>query len=171
MTSEILTSLTQQALKQIFWYDPKSGFFYWRHTKCYTVKPWDKAGTFDGKYCRIRVGQERFFAHRLAWLYMTGSHPTNQIDHINGIKIDNSWANLREATNKQNQENRRLSKTNKSGVAGVYKSGCKWRAKITSFGVVYHSERFKFLHEAAQWRLKKEQELFTHHINTQKEST
>jgi hypothetical protein len=46
------------------------------------------------------------YAHQLAFLYMTGSIPI-EIDHANGDRADNRWANLREATRKQNNGNRR----------------------------------------------------------------
>jgi hypothetical protein len=47
-----------------------------------------------------------FLVHRLAWLLHTGKEPTNQIDHISGIRDDNRACNLREATNRENQCNR-----------------------------------------------------------------
>jgi hypothetical protein len=38
--------------------------------------------------------------HRLAWLYMTTAWAKE--DHVNGVKDDNRFANLREVTRQQN---------------------------------------------------------------------
>jgi hypothetical protein len=65
---------------------------------------------FDGKNRR---------ASRLAWLYMTGSWPKRDLDHVNGIKSDNRWNNLRLATRTQNIANGRIRKDNTSGFKGV----------------------------------------------------
>jgi hypothetical protein len=46
-----------------------------------------------------------FQAHRLAWIYMTGEWPEEQIDHINRMRSDNRFCNLREATASQNVRN------------------------------------------------------------------
>lgn len=71
-------------------------------------------------------------AHRLAWLYITGQWPIDQIDHINGIRSDNRFCNLREIdlTGNSHQRNK-PPKNNKSGFIGVYltRSG-KFRAQI-----------------------------------------
>jgi hypothetical protein len=170
MTSEIL-SPTQTQLKWLFWYDPKSGIFRWRHPKSHRNHPWDEAGAIDGGYRRITIGHKRFFAHRLAWVYMTGQEPFKQIDHIDGDKLNNRWCNLREATNKENGENKKTPKNNTTGVLGVSQRGARFEARIRHWGVCYYSKRFETLQEAAEWRKAKENELFTHHINTQKEST
>jgi HNH endonuclease len=48
----------------------------------------------DG-YRVIEIDETEYFAHDLAWLWMTGEFPKGQIEHINGIKDDNRWCNLR----------------------------------------------------------------------------
>ena len=58
-------------------------------------------------YLRVNLDGKKYYVHRLAWFYVHGVLPNGQIDHINGDRSDNRIANLREATNKQNQENRR----------------------------------------------------------------
>jgi hypothetical protein len=58
--------------------------------------------------------------HRLAWLYMTGSLPTHQIDHIDGDRKNNRWTNLRDVTTSVNQQNRRTPRSDNScGLIGV----------------------------------------------------
>lgn len=71
-------------------------------------------------------------AHRLAFLYMEGEFPPDQVDHINGVRTDNSWPNLRMVAAAENQKNMKIAKNNKSGVTGVswFKSRGKWVADI-----------------------------------------
>ena len=55
-----------------------------------------------------------------------------QVDHVNGDTLDNRRKNLRLCTHKENNRNKGLKSTNKSGYKGVYfhsKSG-KWSAQI-----------------------------------------
>jgi len=68
-------------------------------------------------------------AHRLAWFYMEGEWPTG---HINHIRDDNRWVNLREVSNQENHKNQSISINNKSGVIGVCwnKKARKWHAQI-----------------------------------------
>lgn len=90
-----------------------------------------------GGYRNISIGNKKFRAHLLAWLYMTGEWPTRYVDHKNRITDDNRWTNLRAATRKQNNENRGLFKNNTSGATGVVwdRKANKWRA------VVNHNKR------------------------------
>lgn len=62
---------------------------------------------------------------------MTGKWPDNHIDHINNIKNDNRWSNLREANNQLNHYNLLKPKNNTSGAKGVrkLKTG-KYQARI-----------------------------------------
>jgi hypothetical protein len=67
---------------------------------------------------------------------MTGKWPTNEVDHKNNSKADNSWNNLREATSQQNKYNKPRRSDNKSGKKGVYWNihAKKWRSDITVAG-------------------------------------
>lgn len=71
-------------------------------------------------------------AHRVAWLLMTGKWPEHEVDHINLVKDDNRWSNLREATRSQNNANKSMQTNCKSGFKGVVWAthAKKWRASI-----------------------------------------
>lgn len=83
-------------------------------------------------YIAICVKTKTYKAHRLAWLYVYGEMPKNQIDHINGIKDDNRIDNLREATASENMFNRLKFKNSKSPIKGIsfHIGQQKWTAKI-----------------------------------------
>ena len=98
--------MTQDELKKLVVYNPDSGFF----TANFTRGP-VKVGKIlgaetDAGYWRIQLNSQRWYAHRLAWLYMTGKWPAGEIDHIDGSPRNNKWANLREATRSENSHNR-----------------------------------------------------------------
>jgi hypothetical protein len=74
------------------------------------------------------------------------------VDHRNGDGLDNRRANLRSATNSQNQANRGKSKRNKSGFKGVYfhKPAQKFLASIQFEGKLRHLGLFADPIEAAK---------------------
>jgi len=82
-------------------------------------------------YRLIRVDSVDYFAHRLAWMIITGEAP-NHIDHTNGVRSDNRWCNLRSVSNTENTRNAKQRTDNVSGVTGVgyYPKSNKWRARI-----------------------------------------
>ena len=122
--------ITQSELKEILHYDPDTGIFTWIKTMGKRGKIGDEAGyKKTNNYIEIRICGNPYYAHRLAWLYITGSFPSETIDHINGIRKDNKICNLREATYSQNNANKKT--ISKSGYKGVNKSGKKWQARIT----------------------------------------
>lgn len=125
--------ISQEELKRRLNYDAETGVFTWLNHNGGRIKSGDIAGGIDGKgYAHIRINNKRPKAHRLAWLYMTGSFPYKQIDHINGIKTDNRFCNLRLATQSENKINTPLYKNNSSGFKGVYfhKASGKWNVQI-----------------------------------------
>lgn len=127
--------LTQEYLKSILNYCPETGIFTRLVSTAQRVKVGDIAGSINGDgYLLIMVAGKRYKAHRLAWLYMTGNWPKDQIDHIDGGKANNRFPNLREATHGQNQSNTPVPRNNKSGLKGVsHTKGSKvrpWMARI-----------------------------------------
>lgn len=110
-TIDAAGGLTHQRLLEAVRYDPHTGKFWWMIPGCgpggggcrgvgRPAGRCSKAG-----YVRLSIDGVRYRAHRLAWYYMTGAWPTQQIDHKNGIRSDNRWENLREATQQQNSAN------------------------------------------------------------------
>ena len=122
-----MKTLTLEKLKQHVSYDPETGLF----TSVANRLVGEVVGHKDAKgYMRICVDSVTYFAHRLAWLWMTGEMPKSRVDHENQNPEDNRWLNLRMATAGQNVANSGLMKTNKLGAKGVYKSGKRFAACI-----------------------------------------
>ncbi len=132
-----VSKLTIERLKQAFDYDPETGFFTWK-IKIGTAFPGKvvKVIANDEKapYIYVCIDNERHYAHRLAWFYMTGAWPEKGIDHKNGQHSDNRWENLRQATQRQNICNARLRKDNKAGAKGVClpTKEKRWVAQLSS---------------------------------------
>jgi len=124
--------ITQSDLKQALNYDPDTGEFIWKVAKS-GRSCGGKAGSLtDRGYVRIALNGKQYKAHRLAWLYMTGEWPNNQIDHIDTIRTNNKWSNLRLANNQENHSNSPMRKNNTSGYKGVSwsKRDAKWFTTI-----------------------------------------
>lgn len=130
-------SINQSYLTQILDYNKETGEFTWKTresaNKSWNAKwPGKKAGKKNASgHISIAIHRIRYYAHRLAWLYVYGEWPSGDIDHINGIKKDNSIKNLREATKTQNNRNIKKRKTNKIGLKGVHLNNNRWRASIS----------------------------------------
>ena len=155
--------LTQTELKRLWDYNPSTGIFTRLVRNNGRVNVGDVADSLrlDG-YIQIQISGKTYLCHRLAWLYMTGNFPNEQTDHLNGIRHDNRWVNLRDATNSINQQNQRGPKSNnKSGHLGVswYTRNGKWRADIKVNGKSFHLGTFDDVHEAAECYLSKKREL------------
>ena len=135
-------NICHQYITERFNYDPATGIF--------SNKTNGRAlghMTHDG-YIRLTVSKEHgsCLVHRLAWFYMTKSWPTGGLDHVNGVRTDNRWSNLRLATASENIQNLRLARSDsKSGLLGVdfHKRANKWRSQIKIDGVKIHLGYFE----------------------------
>lgn len=138
MTTKILT---QERLKELLNYNPDTGLFTYAKRR-----PKVQVGAIAGHkhkghlYIQLKVDAKLYLAHRLAWLYVHGVFPDNQIDHINQVRHDNRLINLRQATNAENHQNRTVQKNSTSGHAGVTWSKIwrKWHARISLNGNRIH---------------------------------
>jgi hypothetical protein len=142
-----MADISADILKQLLHYDPETGVFTriaalnWKGELIAPRSPATGSVIGRGGYATIAVGGrgKRFLAHRLAWLYVHGAWPTGEIDHINGDKMDNRFANLRDGSHALNCQNqRRPQSSNKVGLLGVSPQGEKFAAFITVRG---HSRR------------------------------
>jgi len=148
--------------KRHFSYDPLSGIIFRiaptirsdgrSYTRCVTQPVgWkNPRGYLDVK----SKGLGRVKLHRLAWLLQTGSWPSNEIDHINGVRDDNRWSNLRDvsrAVNMQNQHKKRGKSTDLPvGICQrTHRGGPCYSVAITRNGVTRQSTR-KTLGEAVE---------------------
>src|SRR5215467_8628570 len=96
-------------VREVLDYDFETGRFTWR-VKRTRVTVGDLAGCLDAGRYKIRISGRNYWAHRLAFLWMTGEWPQGEVDHKNGNPTDNRWSNLRDATRPQNQHNRGVRK-------------------------------------------------------------
>lgn len=131
-------------LKEILDYDPSTGVFTWKQKLSAQQHIGDVAGSTDGKGYRIlRIRKSNYKAHRIAYYYVTGCDPkSQQIDHIDRDKSNNSFANLRLVSNSRNQHN--------CGRTGVHphKATGKYQATIQLDGIRYYLGIFDTIFEA-----------------------
>lgn len=81
----------------------------------------------DKGYVRVRVLGARLYAHRVAWLLMTGVWP-DEVDHVNRDRADNRWHNLRSGSHLANMQNVSTYSNNTTGFTGVYRRSSGWVA-------------------------------------------
>lgn len=123
--------ITQSELKELFNYDEETGDFT-RKVKVSNQIAGKRAGyKHTSGYVIIVINEQAYKAHRLAWLYVNGRWPDDQLDHINGVRDDNRISNLRDTNVAENGQNRKKASANSvSGYLGVSPCDKKWRADI-----------------------------------------
>jgi hypothetical protein len=139
MADEIIAARVRELLH----YDPATGIFTRKVRTAQRHQVGDRAcgNPMKAGHLRVAFDSKKFLAHRVAWLYVYGKWPDNDIDHINGDPTDNRVENLRDVTNRINRQNMRnpRGKSN-SGLLGVFlhKETGKWRARIQLDGKGIH---------------------------------
>lgn len=159
--------ITQEVLKDISQYDEHSGLFTWKIKPTNSVNIGDIAGTIDSDgYILIGFDNVSYKAHRLVFLWVWGNIP-EYVDHIDGVRSNNRWCNLRSTTKGGNSRNQKISIRNTSGIKGVnWKSSAgKWRAYVAVNGVQQHLGYFEDKYEAEKVVKKKREELHGEYCN------
>ena len=158
--------VTQERLKEILHYDAETCVFTWvKNPKGINFVGIAGTKTSNG-YTQIKIDQKKYYAHRLAWIWVYGVHPPHHIDHVNRTKDDNRIKNLRPATNSENQQNQKKRRANnKSGVVGVCwdKSMLKWKAQIQINRKNINLGHYNSIEEAAAVRATAKQKYHTFH--------
>jgi hypothetical protein len=172
-------------LRQLIDYDHETGALVWRvrHGSFFTdgeksaiqsMRRWNTR--YAGKpalNCKGNAGYfkgvifgEAYLAHRVAWAIYSGSWPENEIDHINGDRLDNRIANLRSVTSQENSKNVSIGSRNTSGTIGVHwrEDQSRWVASINKKGKLKYIGSFKSKNEAIQARAKANLE-YGYHAN------
>lgn len=120
-------------IKKLYEYNPVTGIV----MNLVTGK---RAGSLNKQrgYRYISIKGSKVPEHRFIWFYMLGKFPENQIDHINGLRDDNTWNNLREVTVSENQQNRSINLEHTVGVKGISEDTCRQRfkARVVLNGIV-----------------------------------
>ena len=141
-------TISKDRLIELYSYDEHSGIF--TDVKNGTkVDGWENYG-----YRHVTIDGTNYRLHRLAFMFMTGNLPDNDIDHINHIRDDNRWCNLREVTVADNNKNLSMNRNNKSGVNGVSwnESRKRWCVYASKNNKTVGLGRYKTLEEAIEAR-------------------
>lgn len=146
--------ITVERLKEVLRYEPLTGDFIWIKRLNSRSTPGKVAGRLDSHgYIQIMIDKKLYFSHRLAFLYVNGYFPPQHlcVDHVNGVRTDNRWENLRIVTWSLNQQNRHhVRKNSKSKLIGAFwcKGSGKWRSCLTINGSRVELGRFDTAEQA-----------------------
>jgi hypothetical protein len=160
--------MTPSFIAECLSYDPATGEIRWKerprehfaNEAAYKTHARRKAGELAGcvddstGYLVIGLSNKLLYGHRVAWAISHGEWPDQQIDHINGRKLDNRAENLRcvsQAENSRNSTAKRIGSCDIAGV-GFAKRERKWRARIMLDYRDIHLGYFDTMEEAAAAR-------------------
>ena len=156
--------LKAEQLRRIVSYNPETGIFHWLQNR--GGQPAGGVAGCARKSLKkpdilLCIRKKKYLAHRLAWLYVYGSFPKGDIDHINGDPADNRISNLRDVSHRTNMENRKGAQANnKLGKLGVSLDGRgRIRATIQIDGKQKHLGNFPNTEDAHQAYLTAKREL------------
>lgn len=135
---QVSRKTTEDLIADAVEYNPSTGIFTRKITTSRSAAG-DKTGTIaKNGYVVLRINKKLHYAHRLAFLMVTGSWPDSQVDHINGMRSDNRFENLRLCNQSENMQNQRRAKNgSESGILGAHfdRSTGRWFSQIKANGV------------------------------------
>lgn len=171
--------LDQETILDLLKYNPKTGQFFWnkrnrKYFKCErSFNIWNSR--YSGKECFLTtdnlgrkttsIFNKPYRAHIIAFLYMTGRWPKEEIDHEDGNPSNNKWENLVEVSHSDNMKNLKIRKDNTSGHQGISwdKSRKKWKVQVSINGVNTFICRTKNLQDAIARRAAANNKFLFHH--------
>lgn len=101
-------------------YDPETGVFRYRQSGFGRMAGAVAGCVQPNGYVKMSLNGKNGWAHRIAWLYVYGEHPSGNIDHIDGNQANNAIANLRVCDQSQNGANAKRRVDNSTGFKGVF---------------------------------------------------
>lgn len=168
-----IKKIDAETVRRHLLYNPRTGVFTWKWHK---IKKYigREAGCLNNRgYTCITIAKKIYTAHRLAFVYMTGKMPLTQVDHIDGVRNNNKWENLRISDHSTNQMNSRLRCTNTSGYKGVSwdNSNKQYVVRIKKNYKSYFLGNFDDAAEGYKAYVKAAKELFGEYAYTQNKHT
>ena len=145
--------ITHEELLDLLDYDKETGIFKWKKSNNKKIKIGSIAGC-KRKYGLIQISINRkiYLANRLAWFYVCKKWPIGQIMHINHIKDDNRFCNLKDVPFNSNKQ--------KESIRAYYdKRYNTWTASRTLYGKCIHIGKFCTEQEAIEATIKHRIEL------------
>jgi hypothetical protein len=145
------TEETLNVFREHMRYDPATGDLWWRFSGSgrYLDRPAGKITV--GGYVKVILKRKEYFAHRVAWALQTGNWPKFHIDHINGVKNDNRFINLRDVPQTINMQNMHVA-YGEIPYIGVSRNGTGFRAQVCINGISKHIGTYRTPEEARDAR-------------------
>ena len=137
-----MSAITKQLALESLSYEHETGWLTWVKKASDKTAVGSRAGwqRSPNGYRQVGFMGETIYEHRLVWLIVTGAFPEFQIDHRNGIKDDNRFANLRAASSTQNLANIGAKRDNTSGAKNVHwcNTRKRWIVKVKRSGRTHY---------------------------------
>lgn len=143
--------LSVDRLRHLLDYDDQAGVLTFRVARGGRKKG-ALAGTINSSgYRQLRIDGRLYLYHRVIFAYCTGRWPHDEVDHVDGVILNNRFSNLREVDRSGNQQNiGGARRTNLLGVLGVRKQANRYVARIRIGGKPVHLGSFLTLDLAQQ---------------------
>lgn len=131
-------TLTAERARELLDYDPVTGVLRKRNRQ---TGVWRELNTLnkDG-YFNVTIDKKTYIAHRVIFLMMTGRWPDPTVDHVNRVKTDNRWSNLRESSVADNTRNRgsyrrhQFANVYQTPSTGRFEARARINGKLIRFG-------------------------------------